>query len=321
MEKLPCKNCGSLILSTTYQKNDGICLLCARGITKESCDICHKQSTILTSRDGKKICLKCNMQFSLPLIERWKNSCNPTNNIFDIDSLQIKLYPEFEEVFLNNELKGFYFPLCSIIYKNKKNGKNNTFHIVSHNGLWLDETKNYQEINPNYSVFKIVDNKYLFHGDLEAFIGNKDIKDLSTFLEQNLENITRNKLTFKEFLNHTLEKHPFDLRSFDYKHYIETFFYYQSQKIKFKNEIKENNFMPFKNLKNLNLFTGYDNDDFINIGEEIIINEKYFENQAHLIEKIPLGSCSSDEYFHDGNNIFAFFDEENQLVYCANQYS
>ena len=321
MERLHCKNCGSLILSTTYQKNNGICLLCARGITKVPCNLCHKESTVLTNIDGKKVCLTCSRKLSIPLSDRWKNACSPENNIFDIENLKIKPYPEFEDVFFNNTLKGFYFPLCSIILKNKKKDNNQIFHIVSHNGLWLNENSKNSRVNTNYSVFKLTDNKYTFSGDTADFKGSNYIKDLYTFLELSFESISKNKLTLKEFLNYTLEKYPFDLRSFDYKHYIETFFYYQSQKIKFKNEIKENNFMPFRDLKNLNLFTGYDNNDFINIGEEIILNEKYFENQAQLIEKVPLGACWADRYFHDGNTIFAFFDEENELVYCVNQYS
>ena len=112
MDKIPCKECGALILPTTFEKNNGSCLLCVRGIKKEFCEICSRESTGLTNVNGKKVCLKCNMKLSEPIVERWKSSCNPTHNNFDIESLEVKPFPEFEEVFEDNNLKGFFFPLC-----------------------------------------------------------------------------------------------------------------------------------------------------------------------------------------------------------------
>lgn len=317
MEKLPCKNCGSLILSTTYQKNDGICLLCTRGITKESCEICYKEATVLTNIDGKKVCLKCNIKLSIPLVELWKNSCNPKNNIFDIESLEIKPYPEFEEIFLDNSLKGFYYPLCSVKFKHKN--QNQIFHILSHNGLWIDETKNSHELNAQYSLFKKINNKYTFQGNLKTFKGHNYIEKLYKFLEINFD-LTIN-FTYKKFLNFVVENYPISFKNFDYEHYIESFFYYKTNKIKFKNEIKIDDFIPYEKIKNQNLFKNYSDNDFINIGEEIILNEKHFENQAELLNKTPLGCCWVEKYFQDGNSIFCFFDEEKQMVYCVNHYS
>lgn len=325
MDKIPCKECGALILPTTFEKNNGRCLLCVRGIKKEICEMCNKESTLLTKIDERKVCLKCNMKLSEPIVERWKNSCNSTTNPFDAESLELKPYPEFDEVFVNDNLKGFYFPLCSLIYKDKKSGTNRTFHILSHNGLWLDESENSFELNQDFSVFKLIADKYEFNGALTNFKGQSYVKELFGFLVQDLEKNKTNyldpKFTSAEFVNHILVNYPADLTLFDFEYYLTSFFTYHRQKIKFKNEITNNNFIPFKDIKKLNLFTAYNDRNFINVGEEVIINEKYFKIPADLIERIPIGVCWVDEYFQDGNNIFAFYDNENEFVYCVNQYS
>ena len=325
MDKIPCKECGTLILPTTFEKNNGRCLLCVRGIKKEFCELCSFESTVLTNVNGKKVCLKCNMKLSEPIVERWKNSCSPTSNIFDIESLEVKPYPEFEEVFEDNNLKGFFFPLCSLIYRDKKSDINRVFHVLSHNGLWLDESKSTFELNENFSVFEIKLDKYQFNGSITSFKGYDYVKNLFAFLikhfEDNTTSYLNTKFTSADFVKHIQANYFNDLTLFDSEYYLESFFTYHKQKFNFKNQTNNNNFLPIKDFKNLNLFTAYNEKDFINVGEEIIINEKYFKITANLIEKTPIGVCWVDEYFQDGNNIFAFYDDKNKYVYFVNQYS
>lgn len=92
------------------------------------------------------------MKLSVRVKTQWKNVCSTIYNALDIKSLQIKPYPDFEEVFTQSELKGFYYPLCTVSYKNKNTNQNLTFHIVSSNGLWLDEGKTTPELNNSFSV-------------------------------------------------------------------------------------------------------------------------------------------------------------------------
>lgn len=319
MDKVACKGCGSLILPTTYQKNNGFCLLCVRGITKDSCDICNKEVTVLTQINGKKICLNCNNKLSTPLTELWKNLCKEETNPFEINKIQIKPYPEFEEVFIDNSLKGFYYPLCTLKINDQITGQIHIFHVLSNNGLWLDGNKSSSKINSNYSVFKRIENKYTSDGNVIVFLGHKYVKELFQFLEQNFDEKKHTKAN--ELLEDVIKNYPIDMSSFDYEYYIETFFDYRKHKSKLKREIKEDGFIQFEKIKKLNLFNGYNHKDFINEGEEIIVNEKHFENKADLINKIPIGCCWIDQYFSDGNNTFVFFDKENDQIYCVNQYS
>lgn len=325
MDKIPCKECGALILPTTFEKNNGRCLLCVRGIKKEFCELCSAESTVLANINGKRVCLKCNMKLSQPIAERWKNSCSPKSNIFDIESLEVKPYPEFEEVFEDHNLKGFFYPLCSVIYKEKQSGINRAFHIVSHNGLWLDESKCTFELNEDFSVFELISDKYQFNGNTTSFKGYEYVKDLFTFLikdfEDNKTDYLNSKFTSSDYVKHIQTNYSNDLTSFDFKYYLESFFTYHRQKFLFQNQIKNNNFLPIKDIQKLNLFTPYNEKNFINVGEEMILNEKYFKITANLIEKTPIGVCWVDKYFEDGNNIFAFYDDKNKYVYCVNQYS
>lgn len=297
MEKKSCNECGTLVLSSTFNKHKGLCALCARGIKKTICDTCKNQVSVpLKQSDGTKLCLKCSMQLSQPIRDLWKKKCDLTNNVFSLEGIEIIEYPDFTTVFENEELKGIYHPLCSVKIKKKKSKDYSIFHIVSHNGVWLNDENNTGNPNEEYSIFKISQNKYQFNGDLSRFKGYELIKDLFNFLTE--EYNKKLKLTSEEFINHIISTYPIDISSFDYLNYIETFYYFNEQKPK-----KNNGFEPFNKKK------------FISIGEELILNNK------ELITLVPIGVCWSEHYFQDGNSIFLFYEPEQNFIYCVNQYS
>jgi len=313
MEKLPCKGCGAFILPATYQKNDGVCMLCANGIKKEICDNCGKEATVLSSRQGKRICLRCSMSATKPVAEAWKQSCSKGKHPFKIESLQVIHYPDFGDVFFDKKLEGFFYPLCSLSFSKKEGDKKQVFHLVSYNGLWLDETQKSAELNEGFSVFELKGGKYDFKGDLKSFKGHTDIPDLYRFLKEDFERLGAEYLskgiTEEEYEAHITAHYTKEFGSFDSTYYINTFFNYGIKKLKQKNH----------NAKKL--FSAFNTKDFIAGGEELIINEKYYSFPANLINAIPLGACWLYQYGVEGNNIFAFYDPKKSIVYNVNQYS
>lgn len=314
MEKLPCKECGALILPATFQKNDGSCRLCADGIKKERCGDCGKESTVLSNLDGKRVCLKCNMSRTKPLTDTWKQSCSIEKHPFKIESLELSHYPNFEDVFLDKKLEGFFYPLCSLYFSGKEDDKKQVFHLVSCNGLWLDQAEESAGLNEGFSAFELKDGKYDFKGDLKPFKGHTDIPDLYRFLKEDFERSGAEYLnmgmTEEEYEDHVASHYTKQSESFDSAYYIHTFFNYSIKKLK-----------QTRRRGAENLFSAFNTTDFIAASEELIVNEKYYAFPANLANTIPLGACWSYEYGVDGNNTFAFYDPEKSLVYNVNQYS
>lgn len=324
-ERIPCKECGALILPATYERNAGSCALCDRGIKMEACELCGKESSVLSMIKGKKTCLKCNMKLSVRVKTQWKNVCSTNYNSLDIKSLQIKPYPDFEEVFTQPELKGFYYPLCTVSYKNKDTNQNFIFHIVSSNGLWLDEDKITPELNNSFSVFQLKGDKYQFNGHLKSFVGYEYIPVLKNYLDQyfkeNGKNYQDSQEQSAQFVAHIQLNYPGELNSFDSEYYITTFFNYHIRKAKSQEKKANNQLTPFKSTMHKDFFTPYNHKNFLGIGEEIIINEKHFDYPAQLMQKIPIGACWADKYFQEENNTFTFYDPAEFLVYFINQNS
>lgn len=313
MEKLPCKECGALILPATYQKNDGTCMLCANGIKKETCDNCGKESTVLSSHQGRRICLRCSMSRTKPIADAWKQSCSKGKHPFKIESLEVRHYPDFEDVFLDEKLEGFFYPLCTLSFFKKEADKRQVFHLVSYNGLWLDETQESAELNEGFSAFELKEGKYDFKGDLKSFKGHAHIPGLYRFLKEDFErsgvDYLNTGMTEEGYKAHIAAHYTKELESFDSTYYINTFFNYGIRKLKQTNQHAKK------------FFSAFNTKDFIAGGEELIINEKHYSFPVNLVNAIPLGACWLCEYGVDGNNTFAFYDPEKSIVYNVNQYS
>ncbi len=85
--------------------------------------------------------------------------------------MKIELYPNFESVFTDEQLKGIFYPLCSIELDDKT-----TLFFVSSNGIWIDENDT-SDVNSNcFTKFDLVENKYTFNGNIELYNGLRPCK-------------------------------------------------------------------------------------------------------------------------------------------------
>ena len=60
--------------------------------------------------------------------------------------MKINLYPNFDDAFADETLKGIFYPLCSLTLEKYPN---KIFHIISSNGLWMDENFETKENTSN----------------------------------------------------------------------------------------------------------------------------------------------------------------------------
>lgn len=320
-ERVLCKKCGTLILPATFAKNGGLCALCERGVEKEICGSCGKIAYgAIKIQNGKIICLKCNMLLSKATSDKWKKLHGKGSYVYDSENIWIKPYPEFEEVFANDDLKDIFYPLCSVILTEKETDRQVVLHLVSHNGLWIDETKESDTLNGTYAKFNIVNNRYSFTGNLSALKTDPKLKDilalLSSRFEDNKEKWLKKRTSARDFAKEI----DFDRESiaddFDREYFIKAFYNYHLRKEKYIRKHKSNDFVLRKDLAQMNLFESFASSNFTNIAKELVVN-----NGDLLMDLIPIGVCWSDKYFDDGNNSFLFFDKAKSQVYNVNQYS
>lgn len=311
MEKLACKTCGHLILPTTAKKNDGMCALCAKGMITEQCQVCHKVVYgVSTIHNGTRMCLSCNQDHSLKRSLQWRELCSDTLTYIATDSIKIKLFPAYTEVFVTEQCLGFYYPLCSLQFQWKGDQTTETVHIVSHNGLWFAEEGEPNNPYESFSMFDRVGDKYKLTGSLTNFSGWKYVQALYKFMEREFKHLSQTHESKQAFIEAVLASYPHKLGDFDKEYYIETYYEYTMR----KQACVEKGFLPYDSIDKA-VFSLFNEEHFIAIGEEII---DYRE--AGGVDR-PLGVCWSESFFGDGNHIFAFLDENKDKVYLVNQYS
>ena len=114
----------------------------------------------------------------------------------------IKPYPAFNEVFADDELKGVFYPLCTVVDKEKH--KNKTFHFISSNGLWMNEAFETKVNTAQYTVFDLENDKYRFKGNLKLYNGFEQAKLIFPILEEdfekNGENCLKNKTKTDQYI-------------------------------------------------------------------------------------------------------------------------
>lgn len=311
MEKVACRICGNMVLPTTSQKNDGCCALCVRGIFAEQCDVCQKAvNGVSKMPDGTKMCIRCNIESSKQMSKQWRELCQQTLERIDITTLKVKLFPAYNEVFVNNQCQGFYYPLCSLKFCNVGSEVEETVHIVSHNGLWFAQEGEPNNPYESFTVFEKVKDKYKFHGSLTNFSGWKYVQLLFQYLEEHYTSLINGCNSSDAFLQKVLNEYKGKLGDFDKEYYITTYYEFKKKRSK----LKSDQFVPYTSISS-EIFAPFTDTNFISVGEEIVDYR-----QERGIDW-PIGVCWSESFFGDGNHVFLFLDEQQERAYLVNQYS
>ncbi len=226
----------------------------------------------------------------------------------------MKLYPSFDEVFVNDDLKGIFYPLCSVEIADK------TLHFVSHNGMWLNKQFATEYNTVNDFRFDCVDNKYSFKGDIRLYRGNIEAKVIFPFLEKDFE---KNGLKYFESKCKTasyfkkIKKNLPEIKNdeFDLDYYLETFYVFSINKLHYENNSQ---FGGFNHIIN-----GWGKPDFLPIYYyDALVNEleELGVTKAKESHQI-IGKAVGYNYFTDGNDTILCYHAENEEVILYNAYS
>lgn len=237
-------------------------------------------------------------------------------------SFEIKVYPAFDDVFANDELKGVFYPLCSVTETKKY--KNKTFHFVSSNGLWMDEDFATELNTPEYSIFEIKNDRYVFEGNPKLYNGFEQAKLLFPILEndfeKNGEGYLKGKTKTEKYieLQKQLLSDDFD-GDFDIDYYIQTFYEFSINKLNYK---LNKRFGEFRKI-----IDGWGSHESPVVYDETTDNlmgclNHYERPDLEGFDSFDIiGSVVGSEFFTDGNDTMLFYDATNERAVCVNFYS
>ena len=234
--------------------------------------------------------------------------------------MKIELYPNFDEVFTDETLKGIFYPLCSLTldkYPNK------VFHFISSNGLWIDENFETENNTFSYTLFDVIENKYKFNGNVKLYKGSKQAKNIFDKLQSDFDLNGKHYLETKMQTDDYIQKQNFNIKTddeFDADYYIQTFYEFSINKLNFE---LTNEFGAFRGV-----IDGWSNGDKIS---PIVYDETTDELKGTLnyydkpeIENVDdfevIGKIVGYEFFTDGNDTVLFFNNSDKML-CINSYS
>ena len=236
--------------------------------------------------------------------------------------MKIDLYPNFDEIFIDEILKGIFYPLCSLTldkYPNK------VFHFISSNGLWIDENFETENNTFSYTLFDVIENKYKFKGDIKLYKGSKQAKNIFDKLQSDFDLNGKDYLETKMQTDDYIEKQKKNLdiktdNEFDADYYIQTFYEFSINKLNFE---LTNEFGAFRGV-----IDGWSDGDKIS---PIVYDETTDELKGTLnyydkpeIENVDdfevIGKIVGYEFFTDGNDTVLFFNNSGKML-CINSYS
>ena len=237
--------------------------------------------------------------------------------------MKINLYPNFDDVFADETLKGIFYPLCSLTLEKYPN---KIFHIISSNGLWMDENFETKENTSNYTLFEFQENKYKFNGDIKLYQGYKQAKIIFSELQldfaKNGKAYIEKKTKTDDYIE--IQKQNLNIRidgDFDVDYYLQTFYEFSIMKLNYE---LTNDFGAFRVLLDKD-FTNP------NIISPIIYDKTTDELKGTLnhydkpnIENIDtfevIGKIVGCEFFTDGNDTVLFYNDLEKIL-CLNFYS
>lgn len=236
--------------------------------------------------------------------------------------MKIKLYPDFNDVFADETLKGIFYPLCSVTFDQYPN---QIFHFISSNGLWMNEDFETEHNTSQYTLFEIIDHKYKFHGDIRLYQGFEHAQNIFDALQNdfilNGASYLENKLQTDAYIEQ--QKHNLHLETqdeFDINYYLQTFYEFSINKLCF---VLNNKFGEFRGV-----IDGWPDG---NHRSPIVYDETtdVLKSTLHHYEMPEIdhadrfkviGSIIGCEFFTDGNDTILHFDHSNKIL-CVNFYS
>lgn len=242
--------------------------------------------------------------------------------------MKLELYPTFDSVFTDEQLKGIFYPLCAIELNDEKNTK---LFFVSSNGIWTNENNSSENNNNTYTKFNLVENKYKFNGNIELYNGHEIVKEvfqtLETDFEENGKKYLKNKTKTEEYLSQIKPKISLPEKTeFDLDYYIQTFYEFSINKLNYK---IHNDFGAFRAIIDnwrkseekspiVYEISSDNNSSFA----DIEINAEYlFPQNINLSNYEKIGQVIGFEFFIDGNDSLLLYNKNDETVLNINSYS
>lgn len=246
--------------------------------------------------------------------------------------MKIELYPDFEEVFDKDTLKGIFYPLCKV--SEISFDLKEPLFFVSSNGIWTDKTINNDNNRSDFTVFYRKNEKYVFKGDLEVYIGYKEAKEIFEILEidfeQNGEDYLVQKIKTELYIQNIIKNYNFNYKKLDINYFLQTFYEFSINKLNYQ---KTGDFGAFQGLingwkkssnsqsDNSQIVYEIKNDNSSGYADIEINKEYLFPENLDIENYQKIGSVIGCEFFTDGNDSYLLYDQNNDRVICINHYS
>ncbi|MDR0229165.1 MAG: hypothetical protein LBI72_08900 [Flavobacteriaceae bacterium] len=237
--------------------------------------------------------------------------------------MEIKLYPLFEEVFVNQDLKGIFYPLCTVqIATGEK------LHFVSHNGIWTNSQSSSEQNTDSYVCFEVKEGKYTFTGDINLYQGYQDAPMIHQILVQDFEangiKYWKQRTTEEDYAKQVQKLLPNISSTLDVDTYIEFFYAYALNKLVFE---QTGQFGKFRQL--ISSYAKAATSPYVyTIGSdtyEEILHHTTIEDElpsSIILDRYkPIGVTIGHEFFTDGNDCLLYYNTEEKIVICVNSYS
>lgn len=240
--------------------------------------------------------------------------------------MKIELYPEFEQLFENDVLKGIFYPLCKVF---DSESVDSPLFFVSSNGIWTDDNVKHENNQSNYVRFQLKNGKYFFNGDLNVYKGYEHAKNVIKTLEldfkKNGESYLSKKIKSTQYIQKITDNYDINFGALDSEYYLKTFYEFSINKLNYS---KTGRFGTFNEVINgwgkadkspiVYQLTNDNNCGFA----DIEVNKEFLFPKTIKIEKYKkIGFVIGHEFFTDGNDIYLIHDVENNKVVCINHYS
>ena len=238
--------------------------------------------------------------------------------------MTVKLYPKFEEVFVDDTLKGIFYPLCTVELPSGK-----SVHFVSHNGLWTDYESNSDQNTEEYYRFTLCEGKYAFSGDITIYKGYKVAKAIQCALEEEFWNnedfYFKTKLSLADYTTRVMPLVA-DLADddLDLDSYIEFFYAYSFNKLVF---LKTGQFGRYKQLidgfskATPSQYVYQEGDEDFDDTMSIQYFDEMLPDTLSFTNYNAIGMTIGYQFFADGNDCVLYYSESEEAVICFNSYS
>lgn len=232
--------------------------------------------------------------------------------------MKIELYPEFDEVFTDNTLKGIFYSLCKVSEISADIAE--PLYFVSHNGIWTNDDSVSEQNQAAFTCFGLVSGKYSFEGDIEVYTGHQQAKIIYAILSQdfkdNGESYLSNKLKTEKYIHLINEKYNFNAGELDLEYYLQAFYEFSINKLNYR---ITGNFDIFTEI--VNSWTPSDKSPIVyDITEatgfaDIAANQEYLLPASVDINSYKkIGYTVGAEFFGEGSDSYLLLDRDNLRV-------